>query len=83
MIVTKWWFICLYHRCPEGTVMDDAGNCIDPNDCQCYHNGNFYNSGFIISDDGCHFWLVNKYLLIDYIILCIKMLHMYYTVIDE
>ncbi|CAH1263783.1 MUC5AC [Branchiostoma lanceolatum] len=46
--------------CPDG-YYEDNGDCVRMEDCQCYHNGSFYNPGaelLIWQCETCGLWLV-------------------------
>ncbi|CAF2561121.1 unnamed protein product [Rotaria sp. Silwood2] len=42
--------------CPNGQVMDNHGQCIEPDSCPCSYNNNIYpkNSRIIMKNDTCH-----------------------------
>lgn len=42
-------------RCPSGEVMDDNGDCVSPDQCYCYYNGQSYPPGFPIYDNDCDY----------------------------
>lgn len=62
-----WWFVfdwlqistgCMSGcKCPDGQVLDSHGNCINPSDCPCSHNGQLYYPGETLTVD-CNTWSV-------------------------
>uniref|UniRef100_A0A3P8VM97 VWFD domain-containing protein n=1 Tax=Cynoglossus semilaevis TaxID=244447 RepID=A0A3P8VM97_CYNSE len=38
-------------KCPDGQVLDSHGNCINPSDCPCSHNGQLYYPGETLTVD--------------------------------
>ncbi|XP_075139472.1 mucin-5B-like [Leptodactylus fuscus] len=38
--------------CKEGTYLNDNGDCVPPNSCPCYYQGNAIQSGEMVEDNG-------------------------------